>query len=212
MNKSHILLLIVLYTVLSCTEYSFTPQNGDLLFCVASNSAMSDAIVESTVEYDEIAFDHVGIYDAASRSVIEANPKSGVVQTPLSDFLASATQLNEAPGVIVMRVITCTTGEAEASVKRARNMIGLPYDWSFLPDNGKMYCSELIYECWRDSSGIFVFHTIPMSFRNEDGDMPDFWTELFERLGEPVPEGIPGTNPNDMAKEACLSEVFRYFK
>lgn len=33
----------------------------------------------------------------------------------------------------------------------------------------------------------------------------------FARLGEPVPEGLPGTNPNDMAREEILEEVHRYF-
>ena len=50
-----------------------------------------------------------------------------------------------------------------------------------------------------------------MNFRAADGTMPAFWTELFEKLGEPIPEGVPGTNPNDMAREGVLTEVGRYF-
>ena len=50
-----------------------------------------------------------------------------------------------------------------------------------------------------------------MNFRAADGHMPAFWTELFDRLGEPIPEGIPGTNPNDLAKEPVLQEVWRFF-
>ena len=34
---------------------------------------------------------------------------------------------------------------------------------------------------------------------------------LFDQLGEQVPEGLPGTNPNDMAREELLEEVHRYF-
>ena len=50
-----------------------------------------------------------------------------------------------------------------------------------------------------------------MNFRAADGTLPQFWTELFARRGEAVPEGVPGTNPNDMAREAALEEVFRWF-
>ena len=41
--------------------------------------------------------------------------------------------------------------------------------------------------------------------------LPKLWADLFDRLGEPVPEGLPGTNPNDMAQEELLEEVHRYF-
>lgn len=50
-----------------------------------------------------------------------------------------------------------------------------------------------------------------MNFRAEDGTLPQFWTELFARRGESVPEGVPGTNPNDMSQERTLREVYRWF-
>jgi Uncharacterized distant relative of cell wall-associated hydrolases len=103
-----------------------------------------------------------------------------------------------------------TTGTAGA-IRRARSRLGQPYDYSFLPDNGKLYCSELVWECYRTEDGKPVFAARPMNFRSEDGTMPQFWVELYARLGEPIPEGVPGTNPNDMAKEEVLTEIYRYF-
>ena len=44
-----------------------------------------------------------------------------------------------------------------------------------------------------------------------DGNMPEYWTELFGKLGRPVPEGEPGTNPNGMSKSSLLEQVHRYF-
>ena len=41
--------------------------------------------------------------------------------------------------------------------------------------------------------------------------MPEFWEELFAGLGKEVPEGEPGTNPNDMSMEPVLTLVHRYF-
>ena len=86
-----------------------------------------------------------------------------------------------------------------------------PYDYSFRPDNGKFYCSELVWECYRTSDGSPIFTAHPMNFRAEDGTLPQFWTELFARRGESVPEGVPGTNPNDMSQERTLREVYRWF-
>ena len=88
-------------------------------------------------------------------------------------------------------------------------MLGLPYDWSYLPGNGKIYCSELVYESFIDRGGKHVFTASPMNFRDSGGNLPEFWSDLFARLGEKVPEGVPGTNPNGLARESCLTEVYR---
>ena len=74
-----------------------------------------------------------------------------------------------------------------------------------------MYCSELIYESFLRRDGSHLFTAIPMSFRDKDGNMPSFWVELFKGLGMDVPEGEPGTNPNDMSKDPVLRLVHRYF-
>lgn len=60
-------------------------------------------------------------------------------------------------------------------------------------------------------NGTPLFTARPMNFRAADGTLPQFWADLFDQLGEQVPEGLPGTNPNDMAREELLEEVHRYF-
>ena len=52
-----------------------------------------------------------------------------------------------------------------------------------------------------------IFPAKPMRFRAADGTMPQFWTDLFHRLGASVPEGEPGTNPNDMSRFSLLHTV-----
>lgn len=99
---------------------------------------------------------------------------------------------------------------AKEAVQRAESMLGLPYDWSYLPDNNKLYCSELIYESYLTPSGGHIFQSRPMNFLSPDGTFPQFWTDLFSTLGEEIPQGTPGTNPNDLAHESCLVEVHRY--
>lgn len=111
-------------------------------------------------------------------------------------------------GVVVMRV-NCDFSVKEA-VHRAESMLRLPYDWSYLPDNNKLYCSELIYESYLNPAGDHIFQSRPMNFLSPDGTFPQFWTELFSTLGEEIPQGTPGTNPNDLAHESCLVEVYRY--
>ena len=56
-----------------------------------------------------------------------------------------------------------------------------------------------------------AFHGAADELPRRDGTLPQFWADLFDQLGEQVPEGLPGTNPNDMAREELLEEVHRYF-
>ncbi len=74
-----------------------------------------------------------------------------------------------------------------------------------------MYCSELIYESYRLDDGRALFSARPMNFRDADGNLPDFWRTLFEESGDPIPEGVPGTNPHELSKESVLTEVWHGF-
>ena len=191
----------------------FRPREGDLLFQVNEPSAMTDAIVEATARDGAPGFSHVAIYceEQGEGRVLEASGEGGVRCVTIEEFLRSSARIDGRPGVVVKRV----KGEVEfpvgQAIERARSHIGEPYDYSYRPGNGRMYCSELVYVSYLRADGTPLFTARPMNFRNAAGELPAFWAELFERLGEPVPEGVPGTNPNDMAAEPLLEEVGRYF-
>ncbi|WP_289182009.1 YiiX/YebB-like N1pC/P60 family cysteine hydrolase [Alistipes sp. UBA6068] len=195
----------------ACTQQREQLRSGDLLFQVGRESAMSGAIMAATGKSEEVKFTHVGIAVISSRadSVLEATSDGGVRMTALSDFLNKSARLNGRP-VVVAKRLKDTAGIA-AAVARARTFLGQPYDYSFRPDNGKLYCSELVWESYLDPDGRRLFPAQPMNFRAADGSMPPFWNELFAKLGEEIPEGLPGTNPNDMSRDTLLTEVFRWF-
>lgn len=195
----------------ACGRAQFVPQDGDIVFCVGGTSAMSEAIVDATQGATQ--YDHVALfaYVDGAPAVIEAAPKHGVVVTPWAEFLADATSVNGQPGIVVMRLKPEILTDMTSVLARARTYLGQSYDWSYLSDNDKLYCSELIYECYRQGNGEPIFIAAPMSFRDAEGQMPAFWVELFAKLGETVPEGVPGTNPNDLSRDEQLVEVHRYF-
>lgn len=191
--------IIVAILVVATASCAFVPRRGDLLFCVANGGAMSQAITDATAT-DSLSFDHVALFTGNRRrpTVLEASPRRGVSMTSWHDFRRGAV-------IVVMRVnADC---DIDQSLSRAKSHIGEPYDWSYLPDNGKSYCSELVEEAYVNRAGRRIFTAKPMNFLSADGTMPQFWTDLFARLGEPVPQGVQGTNPNDMAAEPCLTAV-----
>lgn len=201
----------ILFGLSACARSEQPLRSGDLLFQVGQKSAMSGAITAATGKDCELKFTHVGIAVIGDRadSVLEATSDGGVRMTALQEFLDKSAYANGRPLVVAKR-LKDTAGIA-ASVHRARTFLGQPYDYSFRPDNGRMYCSELVRESYLGSDGARIFPARPMNFRAADGTMPVFWIELFEKLGEEIPEGVPGTNPNDMARDSMLTEVYRWF-
>lgn len=173
---------------------------------------MTDAIVDATCHKEDIKFSHVAIAECCGDKifVIEATSDGGVRRITLDDFLKESGRDSQGnPMVAVYRLHDNSRGRAAAA--RAKTYIGLPYDYAFLPDNGAMYCSELVYESYLDDEGRHIFSSRPMTFKGADGEFDGFWTELFSSLGMEIPEGMPGTNPQDMSKESCIEEVYRFF-
>lgn len=210
--KCFIIYIGILLAAQSCGPTTRHLQSGDLLFQVGKNSGMEQAIKAATGRSKTPDFTHVGIVvvrDGAD-SVLEATSEGGVRMTSLKEFLQRAAPDIKGRPLVVAKRLRDTAGLA-ASLQHAAACIGHPYDYAFRHGNGRYYCSELVWENYRTPDGERRFPARPMNFRAQDGTMPQFWIELFEQLGEPIPEGEPGTNPNDMACDPQLQEVGRWF-
>ena len=140
----------------------------------------------------------------AIEDVWESVPEEGVRNVPLQQFLdESALDSDGKPYVRVYRV-ACKWEDVLLHLKALK---GRPYDQTFRPGNEALYCSELVYECYRDSTGAPLFTTIPMTFKGADGAMVPYWVSHYAALGVAIPEGEPGTNPNDLSRSPLLTPV-----
>lgn len=194
---------LTILLVALCSAFGYEPCSGDLIFETASDADMHQAIVQATVRAGEAPITHVGIVyvdSVGDAYVIEATGERGVALTPLQAFCDSA------QGVVVKRL--AVEVPIDKAIGRALEYLGRPYDWWYLPDNEAIYCSELVQKCFLYADGTPVFESKPMNFRDSQGRMPQFWIDLYERLGQPVPEGVPGTNPADMARSPILALIF----
>ncbi len=215
-NMIHTSLIVLACVFFFCTcsepKNEFMLTSGDLLFQVNEKNDFTNAIVNTTKMGQHISFSHVGILiiEKGKYYVIDANPNNGVQLMQLETFLKESAHTKKGePMVVVKRLINSTY--AKLAAERAKKYIGDPYDYSFLPNNEAMYCSELVYESYLDKNDKPLFTAHPMSFSDSTGKISPLWIEFFSNLNIPIPIGEPGTNPNDMAQDKVLKEVYRYF-
>ena len=186
---------MVMFCLSVCSVKSQT--TGDLLFVRSKDSDMEKAISASTGEYTHVAL--VVCDTNGFPWVYEATRPDGVKR---STFIVWNDEYVQQYDVFRFTVPFDTADV----ISRAKRFLWKPYDDAFLPENDKLYCSELIYECfWKD--GEHLFEAKPMNWRDADGKIPEYWIEHFQKLGVPVPEGVLGTNPTDMAKSPLLRKL-----
>ena len=192
--KRHVALITAIMLFAGMVQGQGLLRPGDLLF-FSDYDGMGSAISQSTGQYT-----HVAIVESIGDTVwiIDATPTYGVSRRPLI--------INRDDASTIPDAYRFKCHDTESYLQRARSFIGQPYDQAFLPDNGAMYCSELVYECYV-SNGEHLFEARPMNWRDADGKMPAYWVEHFKKLGIPIPEGIPGTNPTDLAKSKHLEKI-----
>ena len=197
-------------------ESTLLVQNGDLLFVglpydftIGDSTSMCDAITAATGQDSGINYIHVAILEVDNNDsvwVIDATLKHGVDRYPFSTFLSDFTlEDGSYPQFDIMRLKD--NKKAADYVENAKTFCGRAYDVYFLPDNDEQYCSELVRNAYRDDTTSYIFSEAPMNFQASDGTFPPYWVYLFNLINQPIPQGLPGTNPNSMSKEPCLMKV-----
>jgi len=209
--KIRILMAALAALMLSACVNEGQLQTGDLLFVGypkgTLDGGLAGAIASSTAVEEGLDFVHTAIIDMDGDTpyVIDATIKYGVDRHPLSTLVEQfKLQDGSAPSLVVMRLKD--NGKALEFVENAKAYIGESYDAAFMAGNGKHYCTELVYDSYVDG-GEHLFDTVPMNFKGPDGEFPRYWVELFELIGYPIPQGEPGTNPQQMSESDCLVVV-----
>ena len=215
-----LLALLTLLATVSCqnrpaAETAAEPQieTGDLLFVgIPANygeDSMAQAIADATSSGDTINFIHTAVLEVDADGavwVIDATLAHGVDRHPLDTLLSDFTLHRGGRSTFeVMRLRD--NSQTRRYVEQAKALLGEEYDLYFLPANGRHYCTELVYDIYVDADGSHVFDCVPMNFKNAAGEMPAYWTRLFGQLGEAVPQGKPGTNPQQMHASPQLVHV-----
>ncbi|MCC2625241.1 MAG: hypothetical protein K0R14_1114 [Burkholderiales bacterium] len=221
MNKIRNLFFIFTFIIISYNSLAnskqITLKSGDLLFQDLNCGAFCDGVDEVTYGINNTYISHVGMVIVDSKGqvkVIEANSQ-GVVLTPLPKFLGYSHDSSGKPMVIVERLKPEYQYLIPKAIEYAKLQLGKPYNKTFVPNNRiSYYCSQLIYAAFLSANhGQSIFHTHKMSFKDpKTGKTSLIWQNYFDQLKANTPEGLIGTNPGMMSREASLEVVYKYGK
>lgn len=205
MNKLKISLLFLSLTGMIGCKTTLSPvklQSGDLLFRGASSgNNMSQAIDKVTQTAAQTHFSHVGLVEVTDTAIVvlHASPAGGTCIVSVNEFLHPE---GDSVTVVAYRLRDQWRGSIPDALTKARQMLGKPYNFSYILSDTAHYCSEFIYLAFaRDS----VFEMNPMTFKDPStGEYFPTWGNYYQELGLEIPEGFPGCNPNGLAASPKL--------
>lgn len=182
-------------------------QEGDLIFQNSECGGLCQAINQVTPAIYGQHFSHVALLFKEQEEwwVVEATGNH--VQINKLDDLIERSQ----GAILLGRLKQPYLDLIPIAIEFAKQQVGLPYDDEFLYDNGKYYCSELIYEAFKiANNGVDVFELQPMTFK-KPGENKYFqnWVEYYQRKGMEIPEGELGCNPGGMGNSEKM-EIYKF--
>ncbi len=193
--------LLVTGTLQSQNKY----LNGDILFLDLDCGELCDAIESVHTGYDSLRFSHVGMVYLMSDSVYIIEAIGEKVQlSRLSTFLNRSKK-----PALHMRLKENYRNLIPAAIDYALQQINTPYDFAFIYNNGKYYCSELIYDAFRIANGYEpVFDLEYMNFKLKGtNDFDPVWVKYYKKLDMAIPQNEPGINPNGMSRSEKMEEM-----
>ena len=187
------------HSKISTGEVKPAYQNGDIVF-QTSESVMSQGIQLAT----HSAYSHVGIlfYENNKWMVYEAIQP--VCKTELNEW-----QKRGKDGTCEFRRLSLDTTKlsTEQITKMkafAEKQIGKNYDTAFDWDDEKMYCSELVWKCYKEGAGIVL--CAPRPLKEYDLTHPIVIQQLKEKYGDKIPMDEMMVSPGDLFTSKSLSQ------
>ena len=206
--KTNLIKLYLLILLAFFFQFSFSQnvklKTGDILFQSMNCGPLCEAINEVTEGYQGKDFSHLGIVYIKNDSVfvIEAAGKA-VKITPYEIFKTYTTE-----EMFVGRLKRKYQKYIPVAITFSLQQVGVPYDDAYLYNNGKYYCSELIYDAFLFAYKKPLFDLYPMTFKSPKSNAYfDVWADYYEKLKMEIPEGQLGCNPGGISTSDKLKII-----
>lgn len=190
---------------IGCAEQSkqTTLQEGDLLFQDLNCGALCDAIETVTTGVDGKNFSHCAMIVKQNDTLKVVEAIGGNVQiNSLHNFFKRSGDTGIIKNITVGRVKQMNATSLSNAASFAVKQVGQPYDDEFIMNNGRWYCSELLYEAFKSANNQKEFFSLtPMTFK--DPKTKAFfpaWIDYYKDLSKSIPEGELGINPGSISR------------
>lgn len=189
---------ILFFLFYSCLVFpqKTTLKSGDLLFQKMNCGELCDAIHAVTEGYQGNDFSHLGLVVIENDSVFIIEAAGNAVRKVTLEQFSKNTQTT----MFIGRVKSKYQKLIPQVISFAKKQIGIPYDDDYLYDNGKYYCSELIYDAFLNAYGEPFFALQPMTFKQPNtNEFFPAWINYYQNLKIEIPEGELGCNPGGIS-------------
>ncbi|WP_333694206.1 YiiX/YebB-like N1pC/P60 family cysteine hydrolase [Flavobacterium sp.] len=189
---------ILFFLLYSCLVFpqKTTLRSGDLLFQKMNCGELCDAIHAVTEGYQGNDFSHLGLVVIENDSIFIIEAAGNAVRKVTLEQFSKNTQTT----MFIGRVKSKYQKLIPQVISFAKQQIGIPYDDDYLYDNGKYYCSELIYDAFLKAYGKPFFELQPMTFKQpESKAFFPAWVEYYQNIKVEIPEGELGCNPGGIS-------------
>ena len=179
-------------------------KTGDLLFQKMNCGDLCEAIHAVTEGFNGYDFSHLGLVVIENDSVFIIEAAGNAVRKVTLEQFSKNTQTT----MFIGRVKYKYKKLIPEVISFSKQQIGIPYDDDYLYDNGKYYCSELIYDAFLKAYGMPFFELQPMTFKQPNtNEFFPAWVEYYQKLKIEIPEGKPGCNPGGISTSKKIKIV-----
>lgn len=182
-------------------------KEGDLVFQDLDCGPLCDAIEAVTDGYQGQDFSHVAILVKMNKELRAVEAIGTHVKSTSLDSLFL--RCPDPKKYLIMRLTKANQFRIPLACKYAKTTIGKAYDDRFIYDNDSLYCSELIYNAFLNTSTTEnLFYLQPMTYKDPKlGTYFPAWIEYYQNLHSFIPEGLMGINPGLLSRSPYLEPV-----
>lgn len=173
-------------------------QAGDLLFQNLKCGALCDAINAVTYGVAGKQFSHCAMVVKINDTLKVVEAIGSKVQTnSLYIFFKRSGDTGFVKNITIARLKNEYKKFIPLASSFAIMQVGKPYDDEFLMTSDKLYCSELLYNAYKEANASKDFFTLaPMTFKDpKTNQYFPAWIDYYKDLQKPIPEGKLGINP-----------------
>ena len=212
-NLFNVLLLLFCSALTPGCKHSQQNSNlreGDLLFQDLNCGDLCDAIEAVTKGVDGKKFSHCAMVININDTIQIVEAIGDKVQlNSIKNFFSRSGDTSTINNITVARVNPQFETLIHKAIQFAKIQIGQPYDNEFLLDNGKWYCSELLYQSFKEANNQTDFFELePMTFIDKKTNLFfPAWVDYYKQINTEIPEGKAGINPGLISRSSKIQII-----